>query len=466
VADRRELRARLPPVAALLLLPVAPTAGRVLGAGPAWEESLLWWGLEDGDVRGPGGLVVAGSAPAAAASGAETVLLTGGDRSGALRRAGYAVRTWTVHPAPAGAAVAAVGDGLRRPGPRRGVARGRALAVDLARGVGGRERLHVASRVGGPPALAALAGGDKAQVLAGGGGPRRRPVILVAGAASRSPSRVVKAGRAGDEVRAAHEQAVLERLHGAGLGRPLPRPLGTGRCGPFVWSAESAVAGAPLADLLGRPPRRRKVLALLEDVAAWLTRVAVATATARSWAEGCDDELPLVGEHARLAADRARLSGVPAVLVHGDLGSAFNLLVDGRSWTVVDWETARPAGPPLTDLLPLVCGALASLQAPSSAAAQARYVLRLCAGREEDSAWLHRVVDEHLRAVRVPADQAGTLAALAFGHQASTRLRHELLVRAAGDVPPAWRSPWDDVVRGWQSEPGLGADWSALRRTP
>ena len=68
----------------------------------------------------------------------------------------------------------------------------------------------------------------------------------------------------------------------------------------------------------------------------------------------------------------------------------------------------------------------------------------------------------YCRQVGVPLDQAGALAALAWGYQASMRLVHQELVMRAGDEVVDWLSPADAIARGWASSPDLGTSWSAL----
>jgi hypothetical protein len=116
----------------------------------------------------------------------------------------------------------------------------------------------------------------------------------------------------------------------------------------------------------------------------------------------------------------------------------------------------------MTDLLPLVCGALASLRAGPDGRRQSAYVLQLCRGEAADSAWLHRIVQRYLAQLELPASCAGSLAAIAFGHQASMRLAHQEAVRASGQVAPSWTSPWDEVAHQWNRTAGLGAAWPAL----
>ena len=148
---------------------------------------------------------------------------------------------------------------------------------------------------------------------------------------------------------------MLRRLHTTGVETHAPRPLGSGLLGPFAWSAETAASGRPLAEVVASTRHSTNIQSVLEDLASWFTELGAATRTVRTWSG--EDGLALRGEHRGLSAVRAALSDVPGVLVHGDVGTGLNVLVDRRSFNVIDWETAAVAELPLTDLLPLVSGA-------------------------------------------------------------------------------------------------------------
>jgi hypothetical protein len=200
-------------------------------------------------------------------------------------------------------------------------------------------------------------------------------------------------------------------------------------------------------------------LALLDDLAGWFADLGVATRTAPGTWDARESTLPLRGENLRLARWRLELGGVPGVLVHGDVGTGGNVLVEHGAVGIIDWETARCVELPLTDLLPLLGLGLASAR---PAADRAGYLLRLCAGEERESGWLLARVRSYCSRVDVPLAQAGRLAALAWGYQASMRLVHEELVTAAGEDPSRWTSPAEEVARAWDTHPALGPAWSAL----
>jgi hypothetical protein len=162
---------------------------------------------------------------------------------------------------------------------------------------------------------------------------------------------VLKVGPLAWRDRGAKEQRVLKRLHQRGLGVALPRPLGEGVVDGVCWSRESAVIGTPMTAVSTSRPRGSSLLRVMEDVADWFALLAVRTLTTRDWRQ--PGGLPLRAEHAHLSHLRTQLVGVPAVLVHGDVGSGVNVLIDTqrKAFAVIDWETAREAELPLTDLL-------------------------------------------------------------------------------------------------------------------
>jgi hypothetical protein len=471
---------------ALLLLPALPDRAAVSGDGAVWGDALAHWGVRLAEPGAVDTCLVSGGVRAAADSGSDVVLLPGRDPWGRLRRAGYVVAHYRVRRLPSGTTLVAsdadlLGLGVRTFGGRR-----RLRSRVRARLTGGRtSHLTVAARLGVTPAVLQAASGVSAaggagpvelgaglgpaqpapEVPAAGGvclalgsDPRRRAVFLLTDA-DRCVTGVVKAARSPDEQdRPEHEQRVLSSLHAAGLGDRLPTPRGVGLAGPVAWSAESAVLGRALPEVLaGAEPA--EALALLGQLADWLGDLAAATAGPASRAP-----LPLRGERARgLASLADRLAAVPGVLTHGDLASAQNVLVTAAGAPVVlDWETAREGGPPLLDLLPLLCTGLTVARGVLEPADQARHVLSLCRGDEPESGWLRAQVTAYLGRLGLPPAAAGPLAALTWGYQASMRAVHDELLAAAGLPVPAWVSPAELLLPAWLDDPRLGTDWEAL----
>lgn len=460
----------MPRAEALLLLPVVPRAACVRRRWLHWSAALQSFGIvayPRGRSAGSGCDLIIASARAALRSEVNQVLVEGRDSGRRLRRAGFRVVTYVARRGEGGAVQLTPGSPVR-PGPvlRRLLVKGgpRRLLVAGVRRLLGISYLTVGYRGDVTPAVvaAAVGSGASASLLSGGGGERRRSTLLVADSRSAPPHTVVKVSALVGRARGLREQQVLLRIQGLkDLAPAAPRPLGEGILGGISWSAESAVAGLPLPSALWRPRDPGPIVSTLENVAAWFTRLGTVTQTARRWSDGAS-ALPLRGEHRRLEVLRNTLQGVPGVLVHGDVGTGGNVLLNGGAFSIIDWETAAEGELPLTDLLPLLCNALAGLRGHRGAAAAERFVLSLCAGKETDSAWLLSLVRTYCGELGLPLSQAGRLGALAWGYQASMRLVHQELVAEAGVMPTDWESSADGIASGWLLDPDLGTSWPAL----
>jgi len=470
--DSRWRNPDVPVDEALLLLPHVPDAAFVNEAtenAERWLAAFAEIGVhvltEDVELGKERMLLVA-PARTAAKSGADLILTEGRDRSGCLRRAGYSVQTYATRRGPGGA--------INLTPLHRGVLDGALPAGNLlwlrqrliagVRRLSGLHCVTVACRGDVTPAAVAAAGcaGLTALLVGSGGSPRRRSTFLVARGPGTAPHTAIKVGPLAWAMRGAKEQLVLRRLKAIkALAEAVPTPIGHGLSGSISWSAESAAKGHPLPDVLRRSGNARRTLRMLERVAAWFATLGAETRNVRDWANA-ESALPLRGEHRELEILRIRLQAVPGVLVHGDVGTGGNVLVDDDGFSVIDWETAAEQELPLTDVLPLLCNALAALRGHCRPTVAAQYVLRLCAGREADSPWLLSLIRTYCRQVGVPLDQAGALAALTWGYQASMRLVHQELVMRAGDEVVDWLSPADAIARGWPLSPDLGRSWPAL----
>lgn len=472
--DRR--RRGLPDADALLLLPRLPHGAAVLGPAGGWPAALAHWGVASAPPSSAD-LVVARSARAAAALRAPLVLLPRGARPRALRRAGYEVVTYRVRRLPWGVVLAAPD--------RAGLALARATWSASGRsGLAGRaaallrpDSVTVAARGGTWPAAVLAAGLADAPGARGSldGGclavderdVRRRAVLLVPGPDGAPPVVVKLARSPGEEDRGGREQRALALLP-RGVG---PAPLGAGREAPGAWSAETALRGRPLSVVLEERPEQAR--AVLQRVCDRLGDLAAASAHQVDWAgatgtgergEG-DRVVALRGPALPLRALLAELTGVPAVLVHGDLESGHNVVVDeaGRP-ALLDWETARPSGLPLTDLLPLLLGWLARTGGASTPAEQARRVLDLAAGSGRDGPWALARVREYAARAGVPRADVGRLGLLAWGHQASMRAVRDELLAAAGLPVTPWQSLAELVLPEWRRQ--VGTTWAALDEPP
>jgi hypothetical protein len=287
--------------------------------------------------------------------------------------------------------------------------------------------------------------------------PRRRAAFAVGASTGDA---VVKATRTETEGgRGPTEQAVLFALRDAGVDDNLPVPLGHGTTSGAAWSAESLVRGVPM-DRTRRWWRRRHGRSVLDRVGTWLD--ALASATSEQPDAPLRERLPL---HASIGRDledlRAHARDISAVWTHGDLASGGNIVVRGATFTVIDWETARPQGLPLVDLVPTLCLGSARLEVGSDSAAQAAHVVQLCRGEHPRSDWLLGHVATYAAQLGLDAGVVGLLATLAWGYQASMKPMHDDLVRAGGANPVPWTSPAELVLARWMDDPALGVRWTA-----
>ena len=246
----------------------------------------------------------------------------------------------------------------------------------------------------------------------GSGGVRRRAVFYVFPPGARVPTQVVKLGRvAGDDAAFARDERGLRLAEAAGLvvAAKAPRLLGRG-----------AVAGLPVSVETALPGRRLGRSEVdVDRVVAWLRDVARATA-------------------------RPGAGGVPTVFRHGDLFPG-NVVVDGASFGLVDWEHADAAGAPLADLL-------------FFAAHVVDDPVGTFAGRTRDSARFARWVGDAAGDLGLTRAQAVALAARTWrehGDRArAARLAREAATGAA--VPPYLP---ERLATAWLTHPSLGERW-------
>jgi hypothetical protein len=254
----------------------------------------------------------------------------------------------------------------------------------------------------------------------------------------------------------------LAREAGTIVARHAPQLLGRFEAGGLAASVETAAAGKPLVDvLLSSGPRRRK-LALIEDVAAWIVELGVATLAP------CESTR---GERSRIEKDvqpfaeveygadlLERVQDVGAVLQHNDLG-CWNIVVDQRHFVALDWEAARQHGFPLWDLWLFLSDALATLDR-ATRDERPQYFVRLFRGELPSSAVLFSWTKRAVQALSVPAEAVGPLAGLCWLHHASSeRKSHSALTKRglSTDVPSRLML---SLPKLWFEEPGLGPDWN------
>ena len=157
------------------------------------------------------------------------------------------------------------------------------------------------------------------------------------------------------------------------------------------------------------------------------------------------------------------LPRLPAVLQHNDLG-CWNVVVGGRGFTAVDWESARKHGLPLWDLLYFLVDALVHLDGAWQPDRREAHAARLLLGETASSEILFRWVAEAVRTLALPPDAVGPIVTLGWLHHGLSPVARD---EASRTLAPGLRSDgtfaeW--MARVWLSTPGLGTGWSSWRR--
>ena len=249
-----------------------------------------------------------------------------------------------------------------------------------------------------------------------------------------------------------------------------PRSLGHGRLaspqgGPSLpWTAETLGVGESLtAHLQTRGGDR---IALIKAIARWLRDLALSTTgpagSLRPLLDGLHQETDAVSGEIPFRLDSTQ--ELATVLSHDDLG-CWNVVTDGKDWTVLDWEGARAAGLPLADLLYLLTDALGQRDGARSDDERLSHALRLHRGELPASALLFALVREHALALRIPIAAVPTLAlACWLWHGRGTEQRLAT-ARAAGIEIVVPLPPAAQLGRAWLLDPELRSTWEAFART-
>jgi len=240
-----------------------------------------------------------------------------------------------------------------------------------------------------------------------------------------------------------------------------PAHLGRFELHGVAASVESAGAGPQLLQALPDGPDD-----VLEAVVAWVQALGAET---RRPASALGPELSrlqgvLERDGLALAAPAdlvQRVAELPAVLQHNDLGS-WNILSDGRSFTVVDWESASPAGLPLWDLIYFAADVLARLDGPADPAVLLARAVDVFSGRSPRSALLFRWVRTAAAALGLPLEAVGPTAALCWLHHGQSAGRRQESLAGAAPAPLGHLAL---MAPAWFDHPGLGATWPALFRS-
>lgn len=463
-------------VDARFVLPHPLRRAVVLGDHPGWLDGLRRGGVEIVDDARSADAVLAPPehAQAAFAAGAACVLVLGGRRlRGAARIAALPDLAAPELLVPVGSAHAArhavsrwrAGDGA---GARlRSGAAARALAHGIA--LPGRPNVHVTATQPGPPLAVSLAAD-----AAGLNGPQwyarfgvfanahSRGAFFVFADGGGEPALVVKFSRVPGLERLFDEDEAGLRIAsdtGGSVAAIAPRLVGRFDLGGgLVASAETAARGATLATALRSSEPRMRRLAAVDAIAGRLVAIARETRTRASWRS---EELDAYAQQSLTSDERARLESLDAVFAHGDVHGE-NVLVDGGSFTLVDWESATATGPPLWDLLYFLASALAALDGVDSEDAREAHFASLFLGDIPSSETLFRWLRAGQAASSVPDDAVGPLATLLWSRLAALEVEHVRRVRET-DAGGADAEPMQRRLRRWRDEPGLGTSWPARR---
>lgn len=294
-----------------------------------------------------------------------------------------------------------------------------------------------------------------------------RGLFVVFPNGARTPSWVVKFARVPDYtapfdsdergLRLAQEATNAVSSHA-------PRLIGRLQIGGLHASVETAAVGARMdAFLAGRTGRSAK-LASIERVADWVIELGAATRepgqSAAELARLAQDVVPAWSARGVSADITEQIGDVPAVLQHNDLG-CWNIVTDGGSFTVVDWESARRHGLPLWDLWYFLADALADLDGVRAQPDREQHFVRLFRGELPSSETLFAWTRKAVEASSVPARAVGPLATLCWLHHAQSHMRNVARVQehAPHAVAPEWLSV--RLPELWLGEQGLGSSWSA-----
>ena len=250
----------------------------------------------------------------------------------------------------------------------------------------------------------------------------------------------------------------LARAAGGPVTEHAPVHLGRLDVGGLTASVETAAVGTQLSHLLPRRPWQ-----LLDAIAGWIGDVARHTAQSGATLEPervrMRKVVSEVGVPLGAPADVVdRVPQVPAVLQHNDLGS-WNIISDGRAFTVVDWESARHPGFPLWDLFYFAADVLAQVDGPTDASSRIERTIQVFAGESAHSARLFGWVRAASLTLGVPDSSLGALASLCWIHHGQSAARRSLDLMGAAPAPLGHIAL---LGRTWLKHPKLGVSWNAL----
>jgi hypothetical protein len=448
----------------LFALPHPTQTASLLPGAEEWKQP-----LEESGVRivetGTPDLVVAPAALATetAATGAQSAILLGARSSRTLDRAGYTARGFLPIPSIAQPSVLvpldqpratryalsnlSVPSGLAKR--LRNIAAGLAIAARAP--VPG--AVVLASRTADPPfpircgqELGLPATLDWFLVL---GRAIERSAFFLFEPGARKPSWVLKFSpdHRNPEPFLADERGLrmVEDVGGV-LLEHATRLVGVSTTGLLPLTVESAALGAPLVYWLRSPGSQSRKRAVIEAVSRWLIEVQVASAApgravdALSELRFPDELVTAVG--ADVDGLTSGLGTLPGVVEHSELDPT-HVLVDGDSFTVIDWEGVRRHGLPFADLafflaqvLPILDGELDDPRYSNG-----EVFARLFRGESPSSPLLFELMREACEALDIAPESVGPLLSLTWLRLALGPIRRY-------------------VAEVWFADPALGPGWT------
>ena len=288
----------------------------------------------------------------------------------------------------------------------------------------------------------------------------RRMAVLVFPSTARAPAWAVKVARVPDMDDAfdRDERGLSELTQAApDLADRAPRLVGRSSVAGLPLSVETAAVGDRATEVLRRGGSAARHL--ISAVSAWLVDLAVATrlepeALAAERLRFEADVAPAWEGQADVVALLAALGDVPGVLVHSDLGT-WNIVADGREFSIVDWESTRRAGLPLWDLLYFLADACAQVARRARPGDRAEYLVTLFRGEAELSPILFDWVRRAASASSLAPDSVGVIATLSWLHRGAP-----FLLSGEGTYP---EPDMLRFARMWVADPDLGPTWSRWR---
>jgi hypothetical protein len=301
----------------------------------------------------------------------------------------------------------------------------------------------------------------------GSGDELQRALLYVAPRRARQAAWAVKFSRVpenrepfdGDErgLRLVHALAPL-------AARRVPSLLGRAQLNGLELSVETAAPGRPLNNVLSGVIDHDGE-GIVAAVASWAIGLG---RESRSPPESLDAErrrlateiVPAWSDRPGLADIVQQLGPVPGVLQHNDLGT-WNIVVDGDSFTVLDWESARNRGLPLWDLLYFLGDALVRLDGPGTPDEQLRGAVRLFRGDHRRSPLLFTWVRTAVRELGLHPSDVALLATLCWLHHGRSNVgRRVRLALSALDSTSASVGHLERLATPWLADPSLGMTWA------